>query len=200
MVPGPPPRLSYHGHEGVVKTWFGAQRNPKRRLTSLFLLVGLGCPFHSVAQEDDSAAIRELQVRQADAWNRHDAAAYSDLFTQDGDAVNIMGWWWKGRDEIEARLSEAFAYVFRESKLTITDVDIRFLDANIAIAHVQWTMAGAQAPPGAPEPPRQGIQLQVLRKEQGRWRIASFQNTHRVPETRFSKAPPPEPAVTPERR
>ena len=48
---------------------------------------------------------------------------------------------------------------------------------------------GAKAPPGAPQPPRDGIQLQALRKELGRWQIVSFQNTNSVPEMPFPKGP-----------
>ncbi|MEO7157098.1 MAG: SgcJ/EcaC family oxidoreductase [Vicinamibacterales bacterium] len=156
---------------------------------AFLLVVGSLCPLESLAQQSDVTAIRALEVRQAEAWNRHDAAAYSDLFTQDGDVVNVLGWWWQGPAEIKAKLADGFAYVFKESKLTITDVHVRLLDANNAVAHVRWTMEGAKAPPGAPNPPSQGIQLQVLRKEGDQWRIASFQNTNSVPETPFPKGP-----------
>lgn len=50
----------------------------------------------SHTQNKDEAAIRELETRQQDAWNRHDAKAYADLFSEDGDVVNVMGWWWRG--------------------------------------------------------------------------------------------------------
>ena len=53
----------------------------------------------------DESEIRQLQARQQDAWNRHDAKAYAALFSDDGDVVNVVGWWWKGRREIEPSLS-----------------------------------------------------------------------------------------------
>jgi uncharacterized protein (TIGR02246 family) len=147
------------------------------------------------ASEADESAIRALQARQAAAWNAHDAAAYANLFTPDGDIVNVLGWWWRGRAEIQSKLTDAFAWVFRDSKLTITDVHTRFVDRATAIVHVRWTMDGAKVPPGAPAPPREGIQLQVLRKANGQWLIASFQNTNSIPETPFPKGPPPAPGV-----
>lgn len=137
------------------------------------------------AQPADVAAIQELQARQAAAWNRHDAEAYADLFTEDGDVVNVLGWWWRGRAEIRTKLTAAFAMVFRESALTITEVHVRMLEPHIAVAHVRWTLDGAKVPPGAPAPPRDGIQLQVLRKSQDRWLITSFQNTNSIPEAAF---------------
>jgi uncharacterized protein (TIGR02246 family) len=141
------------------------------------------------AQPADVAAIRDLQMRQAAAWNRHDAMAYAKLFTDSGDVVNVVGWWWKGRAEIEQKLTAAFAFVFRESVMTITDVDVRFLTPTMAIAHVMWTMSGSRTPPAIPEP-RQGIQLQILEKRAGTWLIASFQNTSSIPEVPFPTGPP----------
>jgi uncharacterized protein (TIGR02246 family) len=141
---------------------------------------------------DDEASIRQVQAFQAYAWNRHDAAAYAGLFTEEGDCVNVLGWWWKGRAQIESKLTAAFAYVFRESQLTITDTSVRLLSPSIAIAHVSWTMTGAKTPPGMPEP-RQGIEIQVLQKKSGHWLIQSFQNTHAVPERPFPSGPPTAP-------
>jgi uncharacterized protein (TIGR02246 family) len=143
----------------------------------------------SAGQTTDDAAIREVQTRQAGAWNRHDATAYANLFTEDGEVVNVVGWWWKGRSQIESRLTDAFAFVFRDSRMTIADVQIRHLALGVAIAHVLWTMSGAKTPPGIPEP-REGIQIEVLKNVDGKWLIYSFQNTNSVPERPFPKGPP----------
>ena len=141
------------------------------------------------AQNRDEAQIRALQEQQAAAWNQHDATAYANLFTEDGEAINIVGWWWKGRREIETKLKAAFTFVFRTSTLTITDVRVRFVKPDVAIAHVRWTMTGAKTPPGLPEP-KQGIEIQVLKKQQGKWLILSFQNTLSIPEVPFPLGPP----------
>lgn len=158
-------------------------------LILLLLAVVVQAPADERSQNKDEAAIREVQARQQDSWNRHDAKAYADLFTEDGDVVNVVGWWWQGRAEIEKKLTEAFAFVFRESTLTVNDVHVRFLTPEIAVAHVRWSMVGARTPPQIPEP-RQGIQLQVLKKENGKWLIAGFQNTNSVPEAAFPKGKP----------
>jgi len=141
-------------------------------------------------ENPDEAEIRRVQRRQQDAWNQHDAKAYASLFTEDGDIVNVVGWWWKGRAEIEKKLTDAYAFVFKESTLTVTDVQFKFLTPEIAVAHVKWTMTGARTPKGIPEP-QQGIQIQILQKQAGKWLIASFQNTNSIPERPFPKGPPP---------
>jgi uncharacterized protein (TIGR02246 family) len=161
------------------------------RLTATALAFGMLFAVDALAAPADEAAIRDVQVRQAAAWNAHDAAAYAKLFAEDGDVVNVLGWWWQGRTTIQSKLAEAFAWVFRDSTLTITDVQTRLIDPSTAIAHVRWALDGAKVPPGAPAPPREGIQLQVLRKTAGQWLIVSFQNTNSVPEQPFQKGPPP---------
>jgi uncharacterized protein (TIGR02246 family) len=129
----------------------------------------------------DESAIRDLVgARQQQAWNKHDAHAYAELFAEDGDVVNVMAWWWKGRAEVESNLTRMFAGIFRESTLTFTQVDVRFLAPDIAIAHARWRMTGAHMPSGLPEP-REGLQTVTVQKRNGKWLIAAFQNTNYVP-------------------
>jgi uncharacterized protein (TIGR02246 family) len=155
------------------------------------LVVMAACGIATVGAQHarDEFEIRGLQARQQDAWNRHDANAYAALFADDGDVVNVVGWWWKGRAEIEHQLTAAYAVVFRDSRLTITDVQVRFLARDLAIAHVRWSMKGARTPPPIPEP-REGIQMQVLQKRGGTWQIAAFQNTNSLAERPFPTEPP----------
>jgi len=143
----------------------------------------------AAAQTNDEAAIRALQDRQAAAWNAHDATAYANLFTEDGEVINVVGWWWKDRKEIETKLKAAFTFVFKTSTLTITGVQVKLVKPDVAIAHVPWTMTGARTPPGVPEP-KQGIEIQVLKKQGGKWLIYSFQNTASIPEVPFPLGPP----------
>lgn len=142
------------------------------------------------AQADDQAAIRAVQAGQEASWNAHDATAYAALFTEDADVVNVLGWWWKSRAELEKKLGFAFKSVFAHSSLHIEGVAIRFLTPDLAVAHVTWSMAGATSPDGSgANIPQRGIQTQLLRKIDNRWLIATFQNTNSVPERPF--APPP---------
>ena len=164
-----------------------------RRLVACVTVLAMLCAVEAVASQAEDAAIRDVQARQAAAWNAHDAVAYANLFSEEGDVVNVLGWWWQGRSAIQSKLAEAFVWVFRDSRLAITEVHTRFIDPSTAIAHVRWTMDGAKVPPGAPAPPREGIQVQVLRKTGGRWLIVSFQNTNTVPEQPFPKGPPAAP-------
>jgi uncharacterized protein (TIGR02246 family) len=138
----------------------------------------------------DEAEIRQVEAGLQEAWNRHDAKAFANLFTEDADCVNVVGWWWKGRREIEKKVADAHAFIFRESTLTTNDVHIRFLTSRIAIVHVRWSLVGGKKPDGTPGQPREGIQTDVLQKQAGKWLVASFHNTDSVPEVPFPTGPP----------
>jgi uncharacterized protein (TIGR02246 family) len=165
-----------------------------KKTGKVIILVALAIPSFVLAATGDEELIRQVEQGQAEAWNKHDAKAYAALFSEDGDCVNVVGWWWKGRAEIEKKLTAAYASVFRESVLTITDVDIKFPAPDMATAHVRWRMTGARTPDGFPKP-EQGIQTQLLQKKNGQWLIVAFQNTNALPETPFRQ---PSPASSPQ--
>nr|MDQ2972581.1 SgcJ/EcaC family oxidoreductase [Pseudomonadota bacterium] len=96
--------------------------------------------------------------------------------------------WWKSRAEMQQKLTRMFATAFRNSTLTFTDVSVKFLTPDIAIAHARWTMTGEQIPPGQPVPDK-GIQTLVMTKHAGKWLIAEFQNTVSKPEPPFLAKP-----------
>ena len=150
-----------------------------------FLLMPLTA---AALDERERDAIRIVVVGQADAWNAHDARAYAALFSDDCDVVNVVGWWWRGRAELEAKLTTAFTQAFRDSRLVFTDVTVRELAPGVVLSHARWTMSGARMPPGMPEP-KEGIQTLTLVRQTGQWLISGFQNTLSVPERAFPAAP-----------
>jgi uncharacterized protein (TIGR02246 family) len=161
-------------------------------MTSLLCAVVLSAAAAAAAApaKSEEDAIRDVQSRQQEAWNKRDAKAYASLFAEDADAVTITGWKWKGREEIEARLGQGFGFMFRDSTMTIGDVEVRMLSPAIAVARVRFTLEGVKVMPGRPAFPGEGIQMQVLQQYDGRWLIVAFQNTGRTPEAPFPQGPP----------
>ena len=140
----------------------------------------------AAAEPTEEAKIGELQQRQAAAWNAHDSEAYAALFTPDADVINVLGWHWTSRAELEEKLGRGFSFIFANSQLTITGVSVEFLKPDVAVAHVRWTLTGALSPTGVPsDVPQQGIQTQVVVRRAGAWSISHFQNTNSVPERPF---------------
>ena len=160
----------------------------QRVAAAVFLLASLVVAGRAAAARDVDA-VQAVEAAQATAWNHHDAKAYAALFSPDADVVNVLGWWWKSRAELEARLGRAFSGVFRKSVLHIRSVDVRFPASDVAVAHVRWTMIGALSPDGRPEDtPQQGIQTQLLVRAGTGWIIDAFQNTITRPERPFPLA------------
>lgn len=153
---------------------------PRAQLTSAF----------STDQTQDQAAIRNVETGLQEAWNRHDAKTFASFFTEDADCVNVVGWWWQGRPQIEKKVADAHVFIFRESKLTNNEIHLRFLTSGIALVHVRWSMVGNRNPDGTPGQPRKGIQTHILQKHAGKWLIASFNNADSVPEVPFPTGPP----------
>jgi uncharacterized protein (TIGR02246 family) len=175
-----------------VKFCSKARKNYMRvyylRATAIFAVASSA--FGATASSSEADAIRALEARQESAWNDHDAHAYAQLFTIDADTVNVLGWWWKSRAELEQKLDKGFSFVFARSRLKIEDVTVRMLNANVAVVHVRWSMTGAASPDGSgSNVPQKGIQTQVVYKAEGRWLIAAFQNTNAVEERQFPTRP-----------
>jgi uncharacterized protein (TIGR02246 family) len=113
----------------------------------------------------------------AECWNRHDMKAFAELFTTDAEFVNVVGLWWKGRDEIKKAHEFSHATMFKDSHLTISDVSIRFPAETVAIARCRWGLEGHFSPEGNPLPARNGILVHVLSRTAETWLIIDSQNT-----------------------
>jgi uncharacterized protein (TIGR02246 family) len=129
------------------------------------------------SQQADEQEIRNIQARWDDAWNRHDIKALSALVAEDVRFVNVAGVILNGRDEFEKLQTRTHAMQFKESVRAVTATDIKFLDADIAVAHVRWGMRGDKNADGTPRPPRNGVMMQVLVKRGGTWTVVAAQNT-----------------------
>ena len=113
----------------------------------------------------------------AECWNRHDMQAFADLFTTDAEFVNVVGLWWKGREEIKKAHEFTHATMFKDSQLTISDVSIRFPAETVAIARCRWVLEGHVSPEGNPLPARNGILVNVLSRNAKTWLIIDSLNT-----------------------
>jgi len=145
-------------------------------LASAILALALSPAWAS--QQTDADEIRKIQSRWGDAWNRHDINALSALVAEDVRFVNVAGNVLNGREEFAKLQTRTHATQFKDSVRTVTGTDIKFLTADIAVAHVRWGMKGDKDADGTPRPPRNGVMMQVLVKRSGAWTIVAVQNTN----------------------
>jgi uncharacterized protein (TIGR02246 family) len=157
----------------------------RRSLLTLPLLI-LAPACESGHGERGEAAIRALLARQAEAWNRHDARAWSAPFTEDAEFVNILGMLLVGRAQIEQRHAELFQGIFSHSRVVVTTRKVRSLGPTSALAETDYELSQYfRLPPGfratdADGTLRTRLKYVLMLTPEG-WRIVSAQNTAIVP-------------------
>ncbi|MBI5569101.1 MAG: SgcJ/EcaC family oxidoreductase [Desulfomonile tiedjei] len=119
----------------------------------------------------DEGSINRVIVALEDAWNRHDAHALASLFAEESDFTDVTGARADGREGVEEHYTPVFETTFRESRLMIEDVRIRFVRPDIAAVDAKWEMTGATDPAGNPRPPRKGLMSLIMVREPHGWEI-----------------------------
>jgi uncharacterized protein (TIGR02246 family) len=178
------------------------RRNAHLPLAACFLFALTLLPTVASARDTgspnaDEVAIRKLVTEQTEAWNRHDAAAWSKDFAPEADFVNIFGGIFQGRAEIEKRHAEIFLTLFKDSHTEVTVRRLVFLGKakDVAVVDTDHVVTGhGELPPtvrasGEPAALRTHMKY-VMQKVKGRWLIVTGQNTDVKPR-------PMAPPVTP---
>lgn len=126
---------------------------------------------------DVPAPLAKLVAQWCDAWNRRDAAAFSALFTEDSDYVNVLGAWWKPRSAIAGAHARGFAGPWRGATLQGRIESVRRLGDDVALMHVRWLMTGPPVADGASGTARQSLATLVVVRDGARWLIRAAHAT-----------------------
>jgi uncharacterized protein (TIGR02246 family) len=125
----------------------------------------------------DEDGIKKVVADFADAWNKHDAKAFSMVFSEDADFTSVGGKNAHGRLEIEKHHAPSFATKWKESNQKIIETRIRFIKPDVAAVDARWELTGAKDEQGHERPPRKGLLSFVVTKEGGTWLITVMHNT-----------------------
>ena len=131
----------------------------------------------AVPRSTDQVQIEALAAAFSESWNTHDMARFARLFAPDADFVNVVGMWWKNREEIEKAHAYSHSTFFKDSRLSANTAAVKFLRPDLATVHVLWELVGQIEPGGTVGKPRRGILLLVCAKREGSWFIHAAQNT-----------------------
>ncbi|CAG9244295.1 hypothetical protein PCAR4_1460006 [Paraburkholderia caribensis] len=142
---------------------------------------GIGCSqntrMHSTSSLQDESAINRVISEMTDGFNRHDAEAATQMYTENADFVSVRGEVAKGRGEIRKGMAAILSTRARNATLETRGVAIRFIRPDVALAHVTNELSGLVNADGQTLPAHQELSLRVFVKESGVWRVAAFQNT-----------------------
>jgi uncharacterized protein (TIGR02246 family) len=125
----------------------------------------------------DEEAIKTVIAGITEAFNKHDAKAWTRFATAEAQLVTVRGESMNGVAAIEEGLTALFRGRNRTASLKILDMRVRLIRPDVAMAHVTNELIGAVSPDGQALPPQRELSLRVFVKDSGVWRIAAFHNT-----------------------
>ncbi|MBE7515051.1 MAG: SgcJ/EcaC family oxidoreductase [Chloracidobacterium sp.] len=109
-------------------------------------------------------------------WNNRRADLLAELFEEEADFVNVVGFWWEDRRSIFKAHDYGLKVIFKDSTLRSGRIKTKLLADDVAVLHVRMTLAG-QTPIEKDAGIRQTVFTFVVRKRDGFWLCASAQNT-----------------------
>ena len=123
----------------------------------------------------DEQAIGTLYSEMMDAWSRGSGADFASAMTPDVEFVGFDGTWFHGKEDVAAAHQALFDTHLKRTRLIGSVVKIRFLSPDVAIVYARGNtiMRGRSKP----DPARDSLQTLVVVRQDGTWRMTSFQNT-----------------------
>ena len=124
--------------------------------------------------EADSAAIKKVCGDFSENFSRHDAHGVAMTFAEEADFTNMTGRHSHGRADIETWFAGLFRGNLKSSQRTDTVRSIRFFTPELAEVDADTVITGTFAADGSEIPPRKGLMIVLMTKENGRWFIGTF--------------------------
>lgn len=145
----------------------------------IFIAVFMLIPNTVLSQTDAQRAEDEKQIRQVvenvfAAWKAGDGIKYADNFTDDVDYTVWNGMQLKGREANIKGHQQIFDTFYKGTEVRSEITKMRFLTEDVAVVHLKGRLyKDDEIYPNVPPV----VPLMILKKENGIWRIAVFQNT-----------------------
>ncbi|KFC20765.1 SgcJ/EcaC family oxidoreductase [Epilithonimonas lactis] len=132
--------------------------------------------------QTDEKSIQAQVTQMVSDWNTHEFKNMDSYMTDDVEWVNIVGMWWKGRAEVKAAHQGNFGAFFKGVPFKQKSLKTRFLTKDVAVATLVSSVGEFFPPDGIDHgnnkmPASDDILTLVFVKQNGKWLIASGQNT-----------------------
>ncbi|WP_026735003.1 SgcJ/EcaC family oxidoreductase [Fischerella sp. PCC 9605] len=126
----------------------------------------------------DEATIRAFPQQLIDAWNQGSGEAFAAPFTENADFVAFEGTHLQGRQEIASFHQQLFDTSLKGTRLKGEVKFVHLLDPQLAVMHA---VARVTLPSQLePSESRDSMQLFVVTKRDGDWRIEAVLNARRL--------------------
>lgn len=132
--------------------------------------------------QTDEKAIQAQVTQMVSDWNTHEFKNMDSYMADDVEWVNIVGMWWKGRAEVKAAHQGNFGAFFKGVPFKQKSLKTRFLTKDVAVATLISSVGEFFPPDGIDHgnnkmPASDDILTLIFVKQNGKWLIASGQNT-----------------------
>jgi uncharacterized protein (TIGR02246 family) len=135
-----------------------------------FFLVNAFAQLKSYSK-NDLASLKAIPEKWIQSWNAHNIDSLSSLLHNDIDAVTVPGTWLKGKKSFVEDHGAKFLTIFKDSRLVLDTVAIKYLKPDLAVIHVGWGISGDLDREGNQQKLRHGISTWVVIKEKNKWMI-----------------------------
>ena len=125
------------------------------------------------ADVESEKSIRKIYSEFEAAWNAHDHAKLSMMWSVDGDHVEPDGTVAKGRPEVAALLAKQHVGVFKTTKLKLAIRSVWMISDTVALIDGTYEITGIALPDGTAIPARSGLLSSVLLLEKDQWSIVA---------------------------
>jgi uncharacterized protein (TIGR02246 family) len=141
-----------------------------------FSFMTMGCKQNQNHGKDEEA-IRNIILQMTEAFNQHDAKKATQMYTSNADFVNVRGDKYTGAEEIQQKLAAIFLTPAKQATLKTLNVSVRFVNPELAIAHVTNELSGLVDSAGLKLPSHRELSIRIFIKENDNWRVTAFHNT-----------------------
>jgi uncharacterized protein (TIGR02246 family) len=135
----------------------------------------------TVAADQEAVAANQALAKAFEtAWNTHDMdPGLRKLVADDIDWVNVDGGYGKGVEQIVSGHVNVHKVKFKESVMTVKEVEVALVRPDVAVVHVKWGVRGDLNNDGTAREPREGIFTWVTVKEGEVWKIRASHNSNK---------------------
>ncbi len=129
-------------------------------------------------QDYDETTIKDIPMQMVEAWNRGDARGFASAFAEDADFIAFEGTHLEGRDHIVEFHQKLFDTVLKGTRLEAGVHFVRLLGPALAVMH-GWATTTLPGQTNA-SPSRDSMQLFVLTRRDGEWRVNAMLNARKI--------------------
>ena len=147
-------------------------------ITVFMLVSAVSTPLLAQESTEDQEAVNALAPQWAEAWNRGDAKAIGDMYTDEADYIETTGQAFKGREAIVTAVAEMMSTMCEGTEISIEMTSTRFIKPDLVVGDSNWEITGLPEAEGE-APPSKGTATVVAVKQDGQWLITAHRS--RIP-------------------